>query len=95
MSILSLPDYVVSSETENNSRVSYFQRQTRQFNDSDKLKFKCKLTAKIDAFKNSFFLRAVRLWNSIPFDIRNIGTFDCFKVNLKEHLWIMAENELG
>ena len=35
----------------------------------------------------SYFVRAVKNWNNIPFDIRNSDSLEKFKVMLKEHMW--------
>ena len=73
----------------------HFVRQTRQYNDNDMLKFKCTITPKVEAFGKSFFVRTVNTWNNLPMEIRNIDIFDKFKTILKEHLWLIAEQDAG
>ena len=68
MSVVSLPDYVISARSANPDNIRYFQRQTRQFNDSDRLKYKSTVSPRIDAFSNSFFPRSTIQWNSLPYN---------------------------
>ena len=88
-----LPQYILQYDQSDNSR--HFIRQTRQYNDNDHIKFKCTVTPRIDAFGKSFFVRTVKSWNDLPFEIRNFETFNTFKTKLKEHLWLIAEQSIG
>ena len=91
---ISLPSYIVQYDYSDHNPNINFIRQTRQYNDSDRLKFKCTITPRINAFKDSFFVRTVKHWNNLPIEIRNIDQFEAFKTKLKEHLWLIAEHEL-
>ena len=42
--------------------------------------------ATVNFFK-SFFYRTVQLWNSLPLEIRKIGTLVKFKLEVKDLLW--------
>jgi len=40
----------------------------------------------------AFAVAAPRAWNSLPFSIRSIDSADCFRKNLKTHLFNVAFN---
>ena len=92
---IEIPAYLILSTDNNDDRQKYYQRQTRNFNDGDKLKAKSKVTPRINAFKDSFFQRAYRIWNDLPFRLRSIDCLDTFRIALKEHLWLIADQNLG
>ena len=92
---IDFPEYIIISTNSDSDRQHYYQRQTRNFNDSDKLKVKSKVTPLIEAFKHSFFQRTYSFWNSLPFRLRSIDCSDSFRIKLKEHLWLTAEENLG
>ena len=94
-SFIGKPEYLLKNDNTNDTNDTYFSRQTRHFNDSDKLKFKCKITPKVGAFSNSFFHRTYLKWNSLPKSIREAESPDAFKTKLKQHLWIIAEELLS
>ena len=58
---INMPKYLVCRMNNNSSTDTeydpYFQRSTRNFEYNDNLKFKSKITPRIDAFRNSFFQR--------------------------------------
>ena len=74
--------------------MTYFHRQTRNFNDSDRLKVKCTVQPRVNAFKNSFFYRSHQEWNKLPLKLRTIEDPDNFKQELEQHLWVIAESML-
>ena len=82
---LQLPQYIVKNETGHNSE--HFQRQTRTYNDDDTLKVKCTIIPRINAFKNSFFVRSSTLLNSLPLEVRLDSNPESFKSSLITHLW--------
>ncbi len=92
MSVLKFPSYIVR-QTDDSAR-AHFQRQTRTFNDGDRLKLKSTITPKVEAFKNSYFYRSLNFWNSLPLDIRSIESPSLFKIRVKGHLWNIAEREI-
>ena len=92
---IDIPQYLVLSSDNNTDSQQYFQRQTRTFNDDDRLKIKSKVTPRIDAFKHSYFQRSYSAWNGLPFDLRSIRSSDRFRAQLKEHLWPIANENLG
>ena len=90
-SVVKLPSFLLRQDGSNDT---YFQRQTRNFNDSDGLKIKCTIPPRVNAFKDSFFYRSHILWNSLPWEIRNVQITDNFKAKLEQHLWLIAESNL-
>ncbi len=93
MSVLKFPSYIVKQNDE--LAWVHFQRQTRTFNDNDRLKLKSTLTPKVEAFKKSYFYRSLNFWNTLPLAIRSIESSSLFKVKVKDHLWSIAESKLG
>ena len=94
-----MPDYLISAADMGKNDVggennNLFQRQTRNYNDNDKLKFKSKITPKINAFSQSFFYRTFQEWNKLSKELRDIESPGTFKAKLKEHLWLIAEQNL-
>ena len=55
----------------------------------DKLKFRCTLLPKINAFKNSYFVRTVHSWNELLHTVREINSVEKFSLALKDHLWLI------
>ena len=94
MSVVQLPGYLVTQDR-TNTDVTYFQRQTRTFNNSDRLKLKCTITPRVNAFKNSFFYRSHLEWNMLPLDLRLIEKSELFKSRLEKHLWQVAESKIN
>ena len=82
-----LPPFILKYTDMNDLNSAYFQRQTRTYNDSDRHKVKCILAPKVNSFKNSFFVRSARSWNSLPADIRSHDSIDSFKANLEKYFW--------
>ena len=93
LSVVHLPDFLVTYDRTNNDE-TYFQRQTRNFNISDRLKIKCTISPRVNAFKNSFFYRSHLEWNLLPLDLRKVENPELFKPRLEKHLWQVAESEL-
>ncbi len=93
LSVIKFPTFIVK-QIDDSAR-THFQRQTRTFNDNDRLKLKSTLAPKVDAFKNSFFYRSLNFWNSLPLEIRSIESSSIFKIKLKDNLWSLAETKFG
>ncbi len=74
---------------------TYFQRQTRNFIDGDRLKINCTIILRVNAFKNSFFYRSHLQWNMLSLELRMIDKPETFKLRLEQHLWLVAESNLG
>ena len=84
---IKLPNYVTKVKPQDikcNTRSNIFISNGR-----DKLKFKCTLLPKINAFKNSYFVRTVHSWNELPHTIREINSVEKFSLALKDHLWLI------
>ena len=43
---------------------------------------------RINVFKDSFFVRAAKQWNKLPFIIRRIACSNGFKASLMSHFWL-------
>ena len=86
---LKLPEYIVKNSTSHSSTLTteYFQRQTRTYNDNDTLKVKLTITPRINAFKNSFYVRSSHAWNSLPLEIRSLTSTRSFKNALTAYFW--------
>ena len=94
LSVVKLPYFIVTYDR-TNADGTMFQRQTRNFNESDRLKVKCTIHPRVNVFKNSFFYRVHLQWNELPLDLRMLGDPDNFKGRLEQHLWLVAESNLG
>ncbi len=92
MSVLKFPSDIVR-QTDDSAR-THFQRQTRTFNDSDRLKLKSTIAPKVEAFKNSYFDRSLNFWNSLPLEIRSIESSSLFKIRVKDLLWSTVEGKI-
>ena len=84
---IKLPNYVTRIEPQDIKRVT-------RSNDTisrgiDKLKFKCNILPKINAFKKNFFVRTMNQWNELPHYLREIDNLDKFTLALKDHLWLI------
>ena len=81
---INFPQHIIPYRTEN-------RRHTRQnasvHSSVDVSRFHYTLTPKSDALKKSFFYRTVRLWNTIPANIRQSFCLNSFKTSLYSYLW--------
>ena len=82
-----LPNYVTRIEPQDVKRVTRSNNAISR--GIDKLKYKCNIFPKINAFKNSFFVRTMNQWNELPLYLREIGNLDKFSRALKDHLWLI------
>ena len=92
-SIVKIPYFLVTQSDRSNA--TYFQRQTRTYNDNDRLKIKCTIRPRKDVFKNCFFYRSHLFWNSLPLEIRALENPEIFKGKLEDHLWQLAERNVN
>ena len=46
---------------------------------------------RINVFKESFFVRAAKQWNKLPFIIRRIACSNGFKASLMSHFWLKCD----
>ena len=90
---IELPFYISKIESQD---VKYGTRSSQPIKDGkDDLKFVCKLKPKVKCFQDSFFVRTIDRWNEIPYNIRKIDNIDKFKVELKQHLWLILGLDPG
>ena len=94
LSVTKLPSYIISANSGSDG-ARYFARQTRQFNNDSGLKFKSSVTPRINIFKNSFFIRTMNDWNSLPKELREVECTDTFKLKLKQHMWVLGREDMG
>ena len=64
---------------------------TRAMKKYDNLQFLCTIFPRIDIFKNSFYYRVHNLWNTVPYEVREVSNPSEFKNKLKEYLWTIAK----
>ena len=57
----------------------------------DSLSFKITIDIRINVFKESFFVRAAKQWNKLPFIIRRIACSNGFKASLMSHFWLKCD----
>ena len=82
-----LPNYVTRIEAQD---IKYATKSNFLVsNGKDQLKFKCNTLPKINAFKNSFFVRTLKRWNELPIILREIECPEKFSLALKDHLWLI------
>ena len=55
----------------------------------DHLQYRCTILPKLNAFKNTFFVRTLKSWNDLPLSVRDIESFDKFSVALKDYMWLI------
>ena len=53
--------------------------------------FKITIDIRINVFKESFFVRAAKQWNKLPFIIRRIACSNGFKASLMSHFWLKCD----
>ena len=84
---IKLPNYVSRIEPQDIKKIT--RRNKATADGIDKSKFRCKVIAKINSFKNSFFYRTVEQWNELPLCLRELDDTNKFTVALKEYLWLI------
>ena len=84
---IKLPNYVSRIEPQDIKHVTRSNNAIAK--GIDRLKYKCKVLPKINAFSNSFFVRTLNQWNELPLYLREINNLDKFVSALKEYLWLI------
>ena len=84
---IDLPNYISRIEPQDVKRATRSNISVAE--GTDKLKYKCEITPKINAFSNSFFVRTMEQWNQLPLHLRQIENVKNFSCALKEHLWLI------
>ena len=84
---IDLPYYISKIEPHNVKNITRHSKPMAV--GKDNLIYKSSIQPKVKAFKDSYFFRTVKNWNLLPFELRSTGTLDNFKVNLKEHMWLI------
>ena len=81
---ISLPNYITVCEPEG---TQYTRRNAQIIDRSDVSTYNCSIVPRIDAFRNSYFYRTMRKWNSLPVGIRQSEGISAYKSSLIEYLW--------
>ena len=54
---------------------------------TDVTRYRCSVSPNTDVLKNSYFLRTVRNWNSLPVNVRQSISITLFKSSLMKYMW--------
>ena len=54
--------------------------------DKDMTSIKCSIKPSCESFRNCFFYRTMKLWNSVPYNIRQQSAITKFKLEVSEFL---------
>lgn len=81
---VSLPEYITIIQPED---TRYTRNNAAIHNLTDRSRYHCNVSVNNDIFKNSFFCRVIRSWNSLPEDVRQAGRISLFKPLLLGCVW--------
>ena len=84
LSPIKLPEYVSFVES---SEVRLTRQSAAIAEGSDNTTLRYSAGYETDVFRHSYFPRAIRLWNVLPFDIRQARCVTIFKKELIALLW--------
>ena len=84
---IKLPEYVSRIESHDVKSITRCSKPI--FDGKDNLKYRCQLNPKVKCFQDSYFVRTIKNWNMLSYEIRCSDNIDKFKVNLKEHMWLI------
>ena len=68
---INLPYYISRMELQDVKSSTRFLKTVAD--GTDTLQYKCRLLPKSKCFQYSYFVRSVKYWNALPFDLRNTG----------------------
>ena len=71
----------------NGERLRYTKQTVNIIDKKDTTSLTCSLKPTCDSFRNCFFYRTMKLWNSLPYELRQEPKFSKFKVRLIKFLW--------
>ena len=81
---ISLPDYISIIQPED----TRYTRSSALIHDlTDTSSYQCNVPINNDIFKNSFFCRAIRVWNSLPETVRQTERISLYKPMLLRYIW--------
>ena len=81
---ISLPPYITFAEA---SQFRYTRNTAAVIEGSDTTTLISSIVPSCDTFSSSYFYRTMKMWNSLPVDIRQAGGISVFKSKLMEYLW--------
>ncbi len=81
---ISLPPYITYAEA---SQSRYTRNTAAVIEGSDTTTLISSIVPSCDVFSNSYFYRTMKMWNSLPADVRQTEGISAFKSKLIEYLW--------
>ena len=81
---ISLPPYISACIP---GDVRYTRRNAPIHDLSDYTTFNCSVTPNCDTFRNSFYYRTMKRWNTLPISVRQAATVSIMKSALTDFLW--------
>ncbi len=81
---ISLPEYITVTQPE---ETRYTRSNAPIHNLTDRTRYQCNVPINNDIFRNSYFCRAIRLWNSLPENVRQVERVSVYKSLLLKHMW--------
>ena len=81
---ISLPDYITIIQPEDSR---YTRSNASIHNLTDRSSYQCNVPINNDIFKNSYFCRAIRFWNSVPETVRQTERISLYKPMLLRYIW--------
>ena len=71
----------------NSDQLRYTRQNADIISKKDKTHITCSITPTCDSLRNCFFFRTMKLWNFLPYDIRQVAKFGIFKSRITKLLW--------
>ena len=81
---ISLPPYITYAEA---SQSRYTRNTAAVIEGSDTTTLISSIVPSCDVFSNSYFYRTMKMWNSLPADVRQTEGISVFKSKLIEYFW--------
>ena len=79
-----LPSYIVPTL---HTQARHTRRTAGIIDGCDTSTYYCNIVPNCDAFKNNYFYRTMKAWNSLPVEIRQADGIGSFKFKLRRYLW--------
>ena len=81
---INLPEHFTFLDSE---QLRYTRRTAQVIDKKDITQIVCSIKASSESFKNCFFYRSMKLWNFLPFELRQEPRLSTFKAKLSRLLW--------
>ena len=79
-----LPNYITVAEAVN---FRYTRSNAPVIEGEDTSTYCCSIAPNCESFRNSYFVRTVKLWNALPASVRQISRVSVFKTKMTLFLW--------